>query len=63
MWYLRIMEFLMQSGYSVAPTNSNLFLKAEDGKLVVILIYVDDLIIAGDDLKVICQIRANLLVL
>ena len=35
-------------------------MKAEDGKVVAVLVYVDDLIITGDDEDEICQIRANL---
>ncbi|KAM2104670.1 hypothetical protein ACFX1R_015245 [Malus domestica] len=48
-WYSKIAEFLTQSGDSVTPADSNLFVKANKGKLAIVLVYVDDLIITGDD--------------
>lgn len=48
-WYGKIAEFLTQSGYSVTHVNSSLFVKASEGKLAIVLVYVDDLIITGDD--------------
>lgn len=48
-WYGKIAEFLLQSEYSVAPADSSLFVKERDGKLAIVLVYVDDLIITGDD--------------
>lgn len=48
-WYGKIAEFLVQSGFSVAPADSSLFVKFQEGKLAIVLVYVDDLIITGDD--------------
>ena len=59
MWYGKIIEFLLQSGYSVAPADSSLFVKARERKLAIVLIYVDDLIVIGDYQEEIRQIRAN----
>ena len=59
-WYGKIAEFLLQSGYSVAPADSSLFVKAQDEKLAIVLVYVDDLIITGDDDWEIQQTKANL---
>ncbi|GJY60113.1 PLAC8 family protein [Tanacetum coccineum] len=47
-WYGKIAEFLIFSGYSVTSADSSLFVKSIKGKLVVVLVYVDDLIITGD---------------
>ena len=58
--YGKIAEFLLQSGYSVAPADSSLFVKAQDEKLAIVLVYVDDLIITGDDDWEIQQTKANL---
>ena len=55
-------EFLVQSGYFIAPADSSLFIKQSGGNSSVVLIYVDDLIITGDHDKEISEIRANLLV-
>ncbi|KAE8733775.1 putative receptor-like protein kinase [Hibiscus syriacus] len=59
-WYGKIAEFLMKSGYSVTPADSSLFVKANEGKLAIVLVYVDDLIITGDDEAEILQTKENL---
>ena len=53
-WYGKIVEFLTQSGYSVTHADSSFFVKANGGKLAIVLVYVDDLIITGDDVEEIC---------
>ncbi|KAM1256948.1 hypothetical protein EV1_030743 [Malus domestica] len=59
-WYGKIAEFLTQSGYSVTPADSSLFVKANEGKLAIVLVYVDDLIITGDDEAEILRTKENL---
>ncbi|KAE8681852.1 hypothetical protein F3Y22_tig00111303pilonHSYRG00095 [Hibiscus syriacus] len=59
-WYGKIAEFLTKSGYSVTPADSSLFVKANEGKLAIVLVYVDDLIITGDDEAEILQTKDNL---
>ncbi|KAE8660144.1 hypothetical protein F3Y22_tig00116958pilonHSYRG00159 [Hibiscus syriacus] len=59
-WYGKITEFLQKSGYSVTPADSSLFVKANEGKLAIVLVYVDDLIITGDDEAEILQMKENL---
>ena len=59
-WYGKIAEFLTQSGYSVAHADSSLFIKEREGKLAIVLVYVDDLIITGDEEREIHQTRENL---
>ncbi|XP_074365348.1 secreted RxLR effector protein 161-like [Apium graveolens] len=56
----KIAEFLSQSGYVMAQSDSSLFVRIREGKLAVVLIYVDDLIITGDDEEEILRTRANL---
>ena len=58
--YGKIAEFLLQSGYSVAPADSSLLVKPRDEKLAIVLIYVDDLIITRDDDWEMQQTKANL---
>ncbi|KAJ4723417.1 Retrovirus-related Pol polyprotein from transposon TNT 1-94 [Melia azedarach] len=59
-WYGKIAEFLVQSGYSVSSADSSLFVKKQDGRLAIVLVYVDDLIISGDNEGEIRQTRRNL---
>ena len=59
-WYGKIVEFLTQSGYSVAYVDSSLFVKAREGKLAIVLVYVDDLIVTGDDEREIHRTKENL---
>ena len=59
-WYGKIAEFLTQSGYSVTPTDSSLFVKTNEGKLAIVLVYVDDLILIGDDEAEILRTKENL---
>ena len=59
-WYRKIGEFLIQSGFKVAPSNSSLFVKSKDGRLAIVLVYVDDLITTGDYSEEIQRTRENL---
>ncbi|GJW15536.1 indole-3-acetic acid-amido synthetase GH3.17, partial [Tanacetum coccineum] len=59
-WYGKIAEFLTFSGYSVTSADSSLFVKAIEGKLAVVLVYVDDLIITGDCEEEVLQTKKNL---
>ena len=59
-WYGNIAEFLTRIGYSVAHADPSLFTKEREGKLAIVLVYVDDLIITGDDIREIQQTRENL---
>jgi hypothetical protein len=48
-WYDRIDSFLMSLGFTKSKTNSNLYYKVVDGGLVILLLYVDDLFLTGDE--------------
>lgn len=48
-WYDKIVEFLTHSDYLVAYVDSSLFVKVNEVKLAIVLVYVDDLIFTGDD--------------
>ncbi|KAH9726925.1 hypothetical protein KPL70_008466 [Citrus sinensis] len=59
-WYGKIAEFLTQSGYSVTSADSSLFAKANGERIAIVLVYVDDLIISGDDVEEIFRTKENL---
>ena len=49
MWYGRINNFLISLGFTKSKANPNLYFKVEDGKQVILLLYVDDLFLTGDE--------------
>ena len=59
-WYGKIAEFLIHSGYQVTSADSSLFVKASEGKIAAVLVYVDDLIITGDFEEEIIRTKENL---
>ena len=48
-WYGRIDSFLSSLGFTKSKADSNLYYKVEDGNLVMLLLYVDDLFVTGTD--------------
>lgn len=48
-WYARIDTWLISQGYTKSQSDPNLYYAMQDGKRVFILLYVDDLLITGDD--------------
>ena len=48
-WYGRINSFLSSLGFTKSKADSNLYYKVEDGNLVILLLYVDDLFVTGMD--------------
>ena len=44
----------------MAPADSSLFVKAREGRITIVLVYVDDLIITGDNETEIQQTKTNL---
>lgn len=48
-WYDTLKGFLISSGFTHSLADHCLFHKAVNGKLLVLLVYVDDILITGDD--------------
>ena len=48
-WYGRIDGFLMSLGFTKSKANSNLYYKVENDGLMILLLYVDDLFLTGED--------------
>lgn len=59
-WFGKMGEFLEQNGFVLTNADSSLFVKKIGDKVVVVLVYVDDLIITGDVEEEISQLKANL---
>ena len=48
-WYARLDHYLQQQGFKKGVARSNLYIKTDQGKLLVALVYVDDLIFASNN--------------
>ena len=46
-WYERLTKFLLQQGYRKGETDKTLFVRQEEGKLMIAQIYVDDIVFGG----------------
>lgn len=59
-WFGRFSQVMQKYGYKQSNTDHTLFLKQSDGKVTCLLIYVDDMIITGNDTAEIEKLRSNL---
>jgi hypothetical protein len=58
-WYDRIDNFLMRLGFTKSKADPNLYYKVEDSGPVILLLYVDDLFLTGNE-KLIIKCKRNL---
>lgn len=56
----RITKFLLSKGFMQSKSDYSLFTRVLHGKSIHILVYVDDLLISGDDKAEIVQLKAQL---
>ena len=48
-WYARLDHYIQQQGFKKGVEGSNLYMKMDEDKLLVTLVYVDDLIFASNN--------------
>ena len=48
-WYGRIDNFLTSMGFTKSKVDPNLYIKVMDGEHIIILLYVDDLFLTGNE--------------
>ena len=48
-WYGRMDSFLVSLGFTKSNANSNFYFKVEDGRPAILLLYVDDLFLTGNE--------------
>eukprot|EP00253_Pinus_taeda_P007707 PITA_07707 len=48
-WYSRVDAYLLDNGYDKCDSELNLHIKESDGKILIVILYVDDLILIGSD--------------
>jgi len=59
-WNLELTKFLLKQGFCQSKSDYSLFSKVSQGLCTFILVYVDDLLITGDDVLTITQLKARL---
>jgi len=52
-WYNRIDEYLVQLGFVKSLSESTLYIRGDQGKILVISLYVDDLLVTGSSAELI----------
>ena len=48
-WYYRLDKYLHQQGFSKGSANRNLYTKIENDKLLIVVVYVDDIIFGSNE--------------
>ncbi|CAL8168935.1 unnamed protein product [Prunus armeniaca] len=59
-WFGRFRCAMKKYGYEESNADHTLFLKRKNGKLATLIIYVDDMIVTGDDLDEIGKLKGYL---
>ena len=59
-WYDKINNWLHNLGLTRSTNNPNLYYRRRQGKLTILLLYVDDLLITSDDEPTITDLKAKL---
>ncbi|CAM8995198.1 unnamed protein product [Rhodiola kirilowii] len=60
-WFERFTNFLKSQGYTQGQSNHTLFVKkSATNKMTVLIVYVDDIILTGDDLQEMIRLKQSL---
>ena len=59
-WFGRFTKAMTKFGYKQSNSDHTLFLKKQRGRITCLIIYVDDMIITGDDREEICALKKQL---
>lgn len=59
-WYGKIAQYLLFCGFHVSNSDPSMFVKKYDGMHVIVLLYVDDMIVTGDNTEEISKLRDEL---
>eukprot|EP00253_Pinus_taeda_P009234 PITA_09234 len=57
-WYSRIYAYLIENGFDKCDGEPTLYIKENDGKILIIVLYVDDLIFISNDASLIDDFKA-----
>eukprot|EP00253_Pinus_taeda_P010546 PITA_10546 len=59
-WYAKMDSFLLESGFSRCHSDNTLYTKKVGKSLIILVLYVDDLILAGSDPNLINHVKSSL---
>ena len=59
-WYLKFDNFMYEQGYTRCHSNHCVYLKNQnDGSYIILLLYVDDMLVAGSNMQEINVLKKN----
>ena len=59
-WFAKLSSFLLSMGYTQSMNDHSLFINSSEGYFTTLLVYVDDIILAGNDKEEIVRIKQAL---
>eukprot|EP00253_Pinus_taeda_P016563 PITA_16563 len=59
-WYAKMDSFLLESGFSSCHSDNTVYTKKVGKSLIILVLYVDDLILAGSDPNLINHVKSSL---
>ena len=59
-WYAKLSQFLLTNGYVLSATDHSLFIKTQDTHIIALLVYVDDIVLTGNNFEEITHITTLL---
>jgi len=59
-WFSKLSSFLFSMGYSQSMNDHSLFINSSEGSFTTLLVYVNDIILAGNDKEEIVRIKKAL---
>lgn len=60
-WYSRIDDYLQKLGFVKSPSEATLYVKLMDANVIIVSVYVDDLLVTGNEEKLILEFKAEML--
>ena len=59
-WYAKMDRFLLNNGFSRCHSDPNVYTKKLRNHIIILFLYVDDLILAGSDPKLLTHVKSSL---
>lgn len=59
-WFAKLLQELLKQGYKQSKNDYSLFVKRKEETLTILAVYVDDIILTGNDIEEICLIKSHL---